>query len=264
MTTVQIIVLVLVLLVIAVLVAGVVVTMRRRALRDRFGPEYERLVAEHNSRSSAERELRERERRHAELDLKPLSAPDRARYAAEWADVQTRFVDEPGEAVRTGDELVTRLLREIGYPTDDYDERLATLSVEHATLLDRYREAHDISLRNEQGAASTEQLRQALVDYRALFADLLGDEPVPPAGSAPAEPAPADAAAVEAEPVEARPIDGEVVDREAVDREVVDREAVNREAVDGEVVETRRGDAQRVNTPRAGDQSTVDKEASDA
>ena len=94
--------------------------------------------------------------------------------------MQTRFVDEPADAVRAGDELVTRLLREIGYPTDDYDERLATLSVEHARLLDQYREAHDISARNEQGAASTEQLRQALVDYRALFADLLGDQPVPP------------------------------------------------------------------------------------
>jgi hypothetical protein len=181
MTTVQIIVLVLVLVVIAVLVAGAVLMMRRRALRDRFGPEYDRLVTEQDSRSAAERELRDRERRHAELTLRPLSAPARAKYAAEWADVQTRFVDEPGDAVRAGDELVTRLLSEIGYPTDDYDERLATLSVEHARTLDQYRAAHDISVRNEQGAASTEQLRQALVHYRALFADLLGDQQVPPA-----------------------------------------------------------------------------------
>jgi hypothetical protein len=181
MTTVQIIILVLVLVVLAVLVAGVVMTMRRRALRQRFGPEYDRLVAEQDSRSAAERELRERERRHAELTLRPLPAPDRARYAAEWADVQTHFVDEPAEAVRAGDELLTRLLREIGYPTDDYDERLATLSVEHARTLDQYREAHDISVRSEQGSASTEQLRQALVHYRALFADLLGDQQVPPA-----------------------------------------------------------------------------------
>jgi hypothetical protein len=231
MTTVQIIVLVLVLLVVAVLVAGVVVTMRRRALRDRFGPEYERLVAEQNSRTAAERELRERERRHAELELKPLAAPDRARYAAEWADVQTRFVDEPGEAMRAGDELVIQLLREIGYPTDDYDERLATLSVEHARMLDQYREAHDISVRNEQGAASTEQLRQALVDYRALFADLLGDEPVPPAGGERVR-APV-SAADGAAPVEAR--------------------------ANGQP-----GNGQRVNAPRAGEQSTVDKEASDA
>jgi hypothetical protein len=177
MTTVQIIILVLVLVVIAVLAVGVVMTMRRRALRDRFGPEYDRLVAEQESRPAAERELRERERKHAQLTLTALPAPVRARYAAEWADVQNRFIDTPAEAVREGDELVTRLLREIGYPTDDYDERLATLSVEHARMLDQYREAHDISVRSEQGSASTEQLRQALVDYRALFADLLGDAP---------------------------------------------------------------------------------------
>lgn len=181
MTTVQIIILVLVLVVIAALVVGAVLVMRRRALRERFGPEYDRLVAGQDGRAAAERELRERERRHAQLDLTPLSAPARAKYAAEWARVQTRFVDEPGEAVRAGDELVTRLLREIGYPTDDYDERIATLSVDHARLLDQYREAHDISVRNEQGAASTEQLRQALVDYRALFGELLGDQQVPPA-----------------------------------------------------------------------------------
>jgi hypothetical protein len=241
MTTVQIIVLVLVLVVIVALVAGVVTTMRRRALRERFGPEYDRLLAEQDTRSAAERELRERERRHAELTLNPLSAPSRAGYAAEWADVQTRFVDEPSDAVRAGDELVTRLLREIGYPTDDYDERLATLSVEHARTLDRYREAHDISLRNEQGAASTEQLRQALVDYRALFASLLGDQPVPPtaprARSAEAE-TPA-AEPVEAEPVEARSADGRSVDAQPVDG--------------------RRAEEQASKAP-----STVDKEASDA
>jgi hypothetical protein len=180
MTTVQIIILVIVLVVFAALVAGAVVAMRRRALRRRFGPEYDRLVAGQDSRAAAERELRERERRHAQLELKPLPAPARAKYAAEWARVQTRFVDEPGEAVRAGDELVTRLLRDIGYPTDDYDERLATLSVDHARLLDRYREAHDLSVRNDEGKASTEQLRQALVDYRALFGELLGDQRVPP------------------------------------------------------------------------------------
>jgi len=181
MTTVQIIILVIVLVVIAALVVGAVMTMRRRALRQRFGPEYDRLVAGEDGRAAAERELRDRERRHAQLELKPLPAPARAKYAAEWAQVQTHFVDEPGEAVRKGDELVTRLLREIGYPTDDYDERLATLSVDHARLLDQYREAHDISVRNDQGSASTEQLRQALVDYRALFGELLGDQQVPPA-----------------------------------------------------------------------------------
>ncbi|GIH16511.1 hypothetical protein [Rugosimonospora africana] len=179
MTTTAIVILVIVVVVVAALIAFAVTYSRRRALRERFGPEYERLVAEQNSRSAAEHELRERERKHAELDLHPLSASSRAGYAAEWADVQTRFVDSPQDAVRAGDELVTRLVREIGYPTDDYEERLATLSVEHARTLSHYRDAHDISLRNESGQASTEQLRQALVHYRALFGELLGDEPVP-------------------------------------------------------------------------------------
>jgi hypothetical protein len=176
MSPIQILILALVLVVIAVLVVGVVMTMRRRALQDRFGPEYDRLVAEHNSRAAAERELRERERKHAQLSLTALPAPARAHYVAEWAAVQNRFIDSPAEAVSAGDDLVTRLLGEIGYPTDNYDERLATLSVEHARVLVKYREAHDISVRSEQGGASTEQLRHALVDYRALFAELLGDQ----------------------------------------------------------------------------------------
>jgi hypothetical protein len=179
MTTTQTVVLIVVIVVVAALVALAVASTRRRALRQRFGPEYERAVAEQHSRSGAERELRDRERRHAELDLRPLTAQSRSAYGAEWADVQTRFVDSPADAVRAGDDLVTRLVREIGYPTDDYDEQLATLSVEHARTLEHYRHAHDIFLRNERGEASTEQLRQALVHYRALFAELLGDQPVP-------------------------------------------------------------------------------------
>ncbi len=182
MTATAIVVLVIVVVVLAALVAFAITYARRRALRERFGPEYERLVAEQNSRSAAEHELRERERRHAELDLHPLPESSRAGYAAEWADVQTRFVDSPQDAVRAGDELVTRLIREIGYPTQNYEQQLATLSVEHARTLGHYRDAHDISLRNENGQASTEQLRQALVHYRTLFDDLLGDTPVPEAG----------------------------------------------------------------------------------
>lgn len=152
--------------------------LRRQSLRRRFGPEYDRMVAEGDSRQAAERELRERERRHAELELRPLSAESRATYAAAWEEVQARFVDSPADAVRAGDELVTRLIAERGYPTGDYDEQLAHLSVEHARPLGHYRDAHDIYLRNERGEAATEDLRQALVHYRELFADLLGDDPL--------------------------------------------------------------------------------------
>jgi hypothetical protein len=102
MTATAIVILVIVVVVVAGLVAFAITYSRRRALRERFGPEYERLVAEQNSRSAAEHELRERERRHAELDLRPLPESSRTGYAAEWADVQTRFVDSPQDAVRAG------------------------------------------------------------------------------------------------------------------------------------------------------------------
>jgi ribosomal protein L13E len=178
MSPTQIIVLVLVILVVVVLAAVGWAVMRRQSLRRRFGPEYDRLVSEQDSRAAAERELRERERRHADLELRPLSAESRATYAAAWEELQARFVDAPVDAVAAGDELVTRLVAERGYPTTDYEEQLAHLSVDHARTLGHYRDAHEIFLRNQRGEASTEQLRQALVHYRALFADLLGEDPV--------------------------------------------------------------------------------------
>ncbi|CCH20964.1 hypothetical protein [Micromonospora lupini] len=179
MSPTQIIVIVLVVLVIVAALAVAVRTIgRRRALRSRFGPEYDRVVQEQDSRSAAERELRDRERRHAELTLTPLSPESRARYAAAWEELQIRFIDSPGETVGDADELVTRLIEEQGYPTGDFSDQIAHLSVEHARTLTNYRDAHEIHLRNSRGEASTEELRQAVVHYRALFADLLGEEPV--------------------------------------------------------------------------------------
>ncbi|MEV4120680.1 hypothetical protein [Micromonospora sp. NPDC049645] len=179
MSPTQVIVIVLVVLVI---VAGLALAARslsrRRELRNRFGPEYDRVVAEQDSRSAAERELRDRERRHAELTLTPLSPESRARYSAAWEELQVRFIDSPGETVGDADELVTRLIEERGYPTGDFSDQIAHLSVEHARTLTNYRDAHEIHLRNARGEASTEELRQAVVHYRALFADLLGEEPV--------------------------------------------------------------------------------------
>ena len=179
MSSTQVVVIVIVVAVIAALVAVAVVASRRRALRERFGPEYDRAVAEQDSRSAAERELRERERRHAELELTPLSPESRARYAAAWEELQVRFVDSPAETVGEADELVSSLIAERGYPTGDFSDQIAHLSVEHARTLTHYRDAHEIRQRNERGEAGTEDLRQALVHYRALFADLLGEEPVP-------------------------------------------------------------------------------------
>lgn len=155
MSPTQIIVIVLVVLVI---VAALAVAARslnsRRSLRNRFGPEYDRVVAEQDSRSAAERELRDRERRHAELTLTPLSPESRARYAAAWEELQVRFIDSPGETVGDADELVTRLIEEQGYPTGDFSDQIAHLSVEHARTLTNYRDAHEIHLRNS-GARPT-------------------------------------------------------------------------------------------------------------
>ena len=174
----QIIVLIIVLLVIIAVALFAVRAMRRRKLQQTFGPEYDRAVADTGSRADAERELREREKRHAELELKPLSPESKARYSAAWEEVQIQFVDNTGQAVTTADRLTTELIAERGYPTGDYDDQIANLSVEHARTLGHYRDAHEISRRNSEGDASTEDLRQALVHYRALFADLLGDNPV--------------------------------------------------------------------------------------
>jgi len=179
MTSAQIVGLVIVLIVVVALVLVGVVTMRRRALRERFGPEYDRAVAETDNRSAAEHELRERQHRHAELTLNELRPDVRARYAEQWQAIQSRFVEQPTDAVAEADALVTRLVAERGYPTEDYDEALAHLSVEHGYTLGHYRDAHEIHLANTRGEATTEQLRQALVHYRAIFADILGDTTIP-------------------------------------------------------------------------------------
>nr|WP_296075902.1 hypothetical protein [uncultured Actinoplanes sp.] len=181
--TVTVILIVVILVIIAAVVFGIQVG-RRRKLQNTFGPEYDRVVADTGSRTEAEKELREREKRHAELELRPLSPESQARYQAAWEEVQIQFVDNPTQAVTTADELVTRLIEERGYPTGDHETQMADLSVEHAGTLQHYRDAHEISRRNSAGEAGTEDLRQALVHYRALFGDLLGTDPVPSADPA--------------------------------------------------------------------------------
>jgi hypothetical protein len=180
-------VVIILIIVVLVIVAAIVYGLRasrRKQLQETFGPEYDRVVADTGSRSDGERELREREKRHAELELKPLSAESKATYSTAWEEVQIEFVDNPVQAVSTADDLVTRLVAERGYPTDDYDDQLANLSVDHARTLGHYRDAHAISQRSAGGEASTEDLRQALVHYRALFADLLGTDPLTTSPSA--------------------------------------------------------------------------------
>jgi hypothetical protein len=146
---------------------------RRRGLQQRFGPEYDRTVESHESTREAEQELKAREKRHDELEIHPLDPAARERHLAEWRQVQERFVDAPEEAVTEADRLLVLVMGERGYPTEGYEQQVSDLSVEHASTIDRYRQAHDISAQAEAKKASTEDLRQAMVHYRTLFTELL-------------------------------------------------------------------------------------------
>ncbi|MCX5152152.1 MULTISPECIES: hypothetical protein [unclassified Streptomyces] len=171
---------------IAVIVAAVVVVAvlatilwflaRRRHLRDRFGPEYERTVEEKGGTMAAERELRAREQRHDQLDIKELPADRQRQYTEDWSGLQEHFVDRPADAVDKADDLVSRLMTERGYPTEGYRGAVRDLSVEHSRTLEHYRAAHDVRARSAKGQATTEELRGAMVHYRALFEELLTDQ----------------------------------------------------------------------------------------
>ena len=163
---------------------GVMVVMPRRRLQQRFGPEYDRLVGERDSKREAEAELAGRERRVRDLDIRALTDPARARYAGQWAAIQEQFVDAPADAVSGAQLLVVAVMTERGYPAEHDDQVLADLSVEHSGTLDRYRAAEEISHRAAAGTASTENLRQAMTGYRALFGDLLGEPADTGSGSA--------------------------------------------------------------------------------
>ncbi|MFJ9413805.1 hypothetical protein ACIRPT_06500 [Streptomyces sp. NPDC101227] len=148
---------------------------RRQHLQERFGPEYERTVEDADSRLAGERELKAREKRHDSLEIKPLPGSKRERYSRDWAGVQEEFVDRPEAAVHDADRLVTSLMHERGYPTEDFDQQLRDLSVEHGRTLEHYRAAHEVDALGTQHRATTEQLRGAMVHYRALFDELLSD-----------------------------------------------------------------------------------------
>jgi hypothetical protein len=151
---------------------------RTEGLKERFGPEYERTVAERDKQGEAEQELADRERKRDQLDIVPLSSEARAKYSESWRTVQTQFVDDPAGTVGDADRLVTDVMRERGYPIDDFDQRAADISVDHPDVVENYRAAHTIYVTHERGDADTEDLRQAFVHYRALFEELL-EERVP-------------------------------------------------------------------------------------
>ncbi|HET7016406.1 MAG TPA: hypothetical protein VFI65_20965 [Streptosporangiaceae bacterium] len=169
--TILIVVIVALLAVIAGL--GIAMSSRRKKLQQRFGPEYDRLVEQSQSRRMAEAELTERERRVKKLELRELSESARQRYLAQWAGVQEQFVDDPAIAVADGQRLVEAVMRDRGYPAAEFHQTLADLSVEHAQQLDHLRQAHEIGQKAAAGQASTEELRVAMLHYRELFSELL-------------------------------------------------------------------------------------------
>jgi FtsZ-interacting cell division protein ZipA len=152
---------------------------RTERLKEQFGPEYDRMLDEREDRRVVESELEERRARREQLDIRPLDSATRQRYSSQWKDVQARFVDEPREAVREADELITTVMRDRGYPMDDFEQRAADISVDHPRVVENYRSAHDVFDRTgAEGSTedNTEELRRAFVHYRALFAELL-EEP---------------------------------------------------------------------------------------
>jgi hypothetical protein len=159
----------------AVAVLALLRAQRRRRLQNQYGSEYDHTVESTGSERAADAELLSREKRHKTLDIKPLGPGARERYADRWAMVQERFVDDPPAAVAEARELVTLVMSDRGYPTDEGDDQQIAdeLSVEHGRTVSEYRTAAAISARAANGEANTEDLRTAMVHYRALFAELL-------------------------------------------------------------------------------------------
>ena len=167
-----------VIIIAAVVVAAAVtyaaLTRRRTArLHEQFGPEYDRTLERRGGRGEAEAELSSRIERREKLEIRPLPPESRERYLQSWREVQARFVDDPPGAVASADQLVGSVMSERGYPLDDFERRADDISVDHPQVVERYRSAHGIAQKNAQGEATTEDLRQAIKHYRALFEDLL-------------------------------------------------------------------------------------------
>jgi hypothetical protein len=159
---------------IAILAWLLVREKRRKALRSRFGPEYDRVVQNIGNRDNAEAELARREKRVKKFTIRELSTEERERYIQAWLRQQSQFIDEPAKAVSEADALVTSVMTTRGYPMTDFETQAADISVDHPRVVGNYREAHQIARQSESGQATTEDLRRAMVCYRALFEELVG------------------------------------------------------------------------------------------
>ena len=173
---------VIVLMIIALLAIAMWLHFRRhesQTLERRFGPEYGRTVEELGSRPKAEAELKARQKRVEQLHIVPLAPQEAAHFTESWRSLQARFVDNPKGVLADADRLVRELMEKRGYPMGDFETRAADISVHHPSVVEHYRAAHEIALRDERGEVDTEGMRQAVIHYRALFAELLEVEPKP-------------------------------------------------------------------------------------
>jgi hypothetical protein len=148
---------------------------RSTTLRDRFGPEYDRTLQGTDSKRDAEADLAARAERRDKLEIRPLPAAARERYVDDWSRVQARFVDDPEGAVRDADMLIQSVMRDRGYPIDDFDQRAADVSVDHPQVVENYREGHRLARASALGDGTTEDLRQAMQHYRSLFEELVDE-----------------------------------------------------------------------------------------
>src|SRR6478736_4246973 len=157
--------------------------MRRQTgrLQEQFGPEYERTLGKADSKRDAEAELQAREERRQQIDVRPLSRAARDRYLQAWQEVQSQFVDDPRAAVASADSLIQSVMAERGYPVEDFEQRAADVSVDHPHVVENYRQGHNLAKASADGSDSTENLRQAMRHFRALFEELVeppADQPI--------------------------------------------------------------------------------------
>lgn len=172
------IVIVVLVVVIAGVILGFVFSRRKRSekLQEKFGPEYDRTVQTMGDEKKAQTELNERQKYVETLEIRTLSVSERERYLADWTAVQSKFVDEPGQAIIDADRLIMEVMQLRGYPVSDFEQRAADISVKYPGLVSNYRGAREIADKNKLGQANTEELRQAMIYYRSLFEELLKTE----------------------------------------------------------------------------------------
>jgi hypothetical protein len=210
---------------------------RSQNFQDKYGDEYGRTVESAGGEEQAQAEFNNRQKHVDTLKIRPLSAEERERYLTTWADVQSKFVDQPGEATVEANHLVTEVMELRDYPVSDFDQRAADISINYPKLVSDYRAAREIRIKHEQQKASTEELRHALIYYRSLFSELLGAETVEPEvkqATKAEKTAPKDKKVIPAETVE--PKKNMVIETEAVappEAMVIEEETVEPEPTKG-------------------------------